>query len=97
MTIRVAEEGVAMIFRAKAQPQAPGLVAPATSLEARLAALGRLLDERGYAFEGLCVLAVNDGFEVYGLRHDQSEVYTLDATELAEALAARNTPPRGSR
>ena len=85
-----------MIFRAKAQPQVPGPVAPVNSLEARLAALGRLLDERDYAFEGLCVLAVNDGFEVYGLRHDRSEAYTLDATEWAAALASRGTYGRGS-
>jgi hypothetical protein len=85
-----------MIFRAKAQPQPPGPVAPANSIEARLGALGRLLDERGYAFEGLCVLAVNDGFEVYGLRHERSEAYTLGATDLAEVLAARGTSPRGS-
>jgi hypothetical protein len=92
----MAEEGAEMIFRAKAQPQAPEPVAPANSLEARLAALGRLLDERDYAFEGLCVLAVNDGFEVYGLRHDRSEAYTLDATDLAKLLAGRSTSPRGS-
>ncbi len=35
--------------------------------EARLRALGVLLDRRGYQSEGLCLLEVNGGFEVTGL------------------------------
>ncbi len=35
--------------------------------ERRLRALGYLLDQRGYEREGLCILAVGDGFEVSGL------------------------------
>lgn len=35
--------------------------------EARLRALGVLLDRRGYQPEGLCLLEVNGGFEVTGL------------------------------
>jgi hypothetical protein len=37
------------------------------SNEARLRALGVLLDRRGYQSEGLCLLEVNGGFEVTGL------------------------------
>ena len=37
------------------------------SNEARLRALGVLLDRRGYQPEGLCLLEVNGGFEVTGL------------------------------
>ncbi|MGN6363072.1 MAG: hypothetical protein ACTHNK_22080 [Thermomicrobiales bacterium] len=63
--------------------------------EARLRALGYLLDQRGYAAHGLCILAVEDGFEVTGLlakdgvgmleREPQAETITVD--ELAAALA----------
>ena len=37
------------------------------SNEARLRALGVLLDRRGYQPDGLCLLEVNGGFEVTGL------------------------------
>ena len=51
-----------MMFRRK--PPAPR----AESNEARLRALGYLLDQHGYVTEGLCILEVGGGFEVTGLR-----------------------------
>ena len=39
----------------------------AESNEARLRALGVLLDRHGYVTEGLCILEVGGGFEVTGL------------------------------
>lgn len=61
--------------------------------EARLRALGQLLDERGYDREGLCVLAIGNGFEVTGLRaspaHDiEQHTETINAEDL-DAVAAR--------
>ena len=63
------------------------------SNEARLRALGVLLDRRGYQPDGLCLLEVNGGFEVTGLtipergaaydlaqRSEHISVAELDAT-----------------
>lgn len=54
--------------------------------EARLRALGYLLDERGYELAGLCILTVGDGFEVTGLRVPQrGAAYDLEQhTEMIE-------------
>lgn len=75
-----------MIFRRREQPT----IGP----EERLRALGTLLDERGYERDGLCILALNDGYEVTGLRvpqrgaaydlEQQTEFFTVaDLDELA--------------
>jgi len=55
--------------------------------EARLRALGYLLDERGYELAGLCILTVGDSFEVTGLRVPQrGAAYDLEQrTEVIEA------------
>lgn len=41
---------------------------PRDTHERRLRALGLLLDERGYERDGLCILAIEGGFAVTGLR-----------------------------
>jgi len=68
---------------------------PATH-ERRLRALGLLLDERGYERDGLCILAIEGGFSVTGLRvPPRGAAYdlvqhtdTVDTAEI-EALMAR--------
>jgi hypothetical protein len=82
-----------MMFRKPPLPTRPTL--RSDSHEARLRALGCLLDQREYAAHGLCILAVGDGFEVTGLlakdgvgmleREPHAE--TITAAELAAALA----------
>ena len=58
-----------------------------TSLEARLRALGYLLDQRGYLSEGLCILEVADGFEVNAIRVPEYAASTalVQQTENVEA------------
>jgi hypothetical protein len=62
------------------------------SHEQRLRALGRLLDERRYERDGLCIIAVGDGFAVSGLRVPaRGAAYDLALEEenvSAEELAA---------
>jgi hypothetical protein len=68
---------------------------PKDNHERRLRALGYLLDRRGYERDGLCILAVGDGFEVAGLGvPPRGAAYDLAARgerisdeELADALA----------
>lgn len=63
--------------------------------EQRLRALGQLLDRRGYERDGLCILAVDGGFEITGLRvPERGAAYDLapqtdrvTAAELDAALA----------
>jgi hypothetical protein len=82
------------MFR-KPPPPTPRAVPP-ESHEARLRALGALLDRRGYATEGLCILEVAGEFVVSGLAvhpgqplHDGPTLTeTIGAAELAAALAA---------
>lgn len=50
------------------QPPRAGRAVPDESIEARLRALGYLLDQRGYSTQGLCILEVASGFEVTGLK-----------------------------
>ena len=80
------------MFRKPPLPTRPAL--RSDSLEARLQALGCLLDRRGYAAHGLCILAVGDGFEVTGLLTKEGvgvleqdpQAETITAAELAAAL-----------
>ena len=64
--------------------------------ERRLRALGLLLDERGYERDGLCVLAIDGGFSVTGLRvpprgsqYDLAQHTETIRAEEVEAVAAR--------
>lgn len=65
------------------------------SVEARLRALGHLLDARGYRAEGLCILAVEDGFVVNGMKVPErgaayslaQEGETIEGAEVAATLA----------
>lgn len=52
-----------MIFRRRERPT--------NGHEGRLHSLGILLDEHGYEREGLCILAVDGGYEITGLRIPQ--------------------------
>ena len=71
--------------------------------EQRLCALGHLLDQRGYERDGLCVLAVGEGFEVSGLRipargaaYDLAhEADQITAAEVEDALAHLGKRGRG--
>ena len=82
------------MFRGTRTGQATGR---RTSLEAQLAALGRLLDARGYTADGLVVLATDGGFVVDGFRTpERGAAYSLahaseevTAAELAALLAQR--------
>lgn len=64
-------------------------------LRAQLNALGYLLEQRGYTSQGLCIIAVEDGFVVNGLKIPPlGEAYgfeeareTIEATELTAAMA----------
>ncbi len=60
--------------------------------EQRLRALGRLLDERRYERDGLCIIAVGDGFAVTGMRvPSRGAAYDLALEEVdvsGEELAA---------
>lgn len=69
---------------------------PRDTHERRLRALGLLLDERGYERDGLCILAIEGGFSVTGLRipprgthHDLVQHTETVSTAEVEALAAR--------
>lgn len=63
-------------------------------IAARLEALGRVLEQRGYAQEGLAILEVDGGFVVNGLKlPSQGQSYglvedgeTVSADEIAGAL-----------
>jgi hypothetical protein len=57
------------------------------SNEARLRALGVLLDRRGYQPEGLCLLEVNGGFEVTGLTVPERGA-AYDLAQRSEHIAA---------
>jgi hypothetical protein len=71
-------------------------------LEATLAALGRMLDRRGFATAGLCLLEVDGGYVATGLRvPDRGAAYSLaqetlevGSAELAALIEARLRPPR---
>jgi hypothetical protein len=77
------------------QPPREGRTVPDGSNEARLRALGHLLDQRGYDGRGLCILEVADGFEVTGLKiPERGAAYELaqhtehiPAAELATLMA----------
>lgn len=85
---------------AASPPPAPRIV-PDESVEARLQALGHLLDQRGYIARGLCVLEVDAGFEVSALKVPQGgAIYGLEqetaliaATEIAAAVARLRALP----
>ena len=70
------------------------------SLEARLRALGRYLDARGYTADGLCVLGVDGGFVVDGLqslgRATAGRPVQQGAQVTAAELAALLAPRRGA-
>ena len=82
------------MFRRETTPKLP---CDEESLEVRLGALGRFLDARGYAADGLCVLGVDGGFVVDGVARpgrgaaarpaQQGDEVT--AAELAAVLAQR--------
>lgn len=82
-----------------------GATAPSAvgELEARLAMLGRLLDRRGFAAVGLCLLETDGGFVAVGLRVPErgaayslaQETVEVGPAELAAALA--ETMPRPPR
>jgi hypothetical protein len=82
------------MFHRETSPKAPR---EAANLEARLGALGRYLDAGGYTGDGLCVLGVDGGFVVDGLKRagramagrlaQQGE--QLTAADLAALLAPR--------
>lgn len=71
-------------------------VVPPDSHEARLRALGILLDQRGYAAHGLCILEVGGDLVVNGLPVRSGEATfaaanqteTITAAELAAIIAA---------
>jgi hypothetical protein len=70
---QAAHEGAwSIMFRGRQ----PGTRRPESN-EARLRALGVLLDRRGYQSEGLCLLEVNGGFEVTGLTIPERGAYDL--------------------
>ena len=59
------------MFRRQPPPQPARPTAPARdpdSAQARLEALGYLLDRGGYTMQGLCILEVDGGFLVNGLK-----------------------------
>lgn len=56
------------MFRRTPPPSTTSRVVPDDSNEARLRALGYLLDAQRYSTHGLCVLEVAGGFEVTGLK-----------------------------
>jgi hypothetical protein len=75
-------------------PPPPARSVADDSLEARLRALGHLLDQRGYIPQGLCVLEVDDGYEVNALQMPAGAAYglaqqseTIPAAELAATIA----------
>ena len=72
---------------------------PPATHELRLRALGRLLDQRGYSRDGLCILAIEDGFAVSGLRVPTGGAgYGLvEGDELVEAAELAAEPARGRR
>ncbi len=77
----------------------PPRVVPPESHEARLRALGYLLDQRGYDQHGLCILEAEGGFEINGLPPrlgppavDQQSTY-FTADELRAAIAALQAMP----
>ena len=85
------------MFRRPTPP--PPRVVPPESHEARLRALGYLLDQRGYDRHGLCILEVDDGFEVNGLAPrlgpptvDQ-QTASIGDDELRAAIAALQATP----
>jgi hypothetical protein len=61
------------------------------SIEARLQAIGYLLDREGYIPPGLCILGVEEGFVVHGLqeagdRHYALQTLTVEQPTLASAI-----------
>lgn len=63
------------MFRGRASK---GRVGQEESLEARLQALGTLLDRANYTEQGLCILAVEGGFVVTGLKiPERGAAYSL--------------------
>jgi len=82
-------------------PAPPPRVVPDDSVEARLRALGYLLDRRGYVAQGLCVLEVDDGFEVNALKVPQSgaiyglvqQTETIRAVEITTMVAQLRATP----
>ena len=61
------------------------------SIEARLQAIGHLLDRQGYIPPGLCILAVEEGFVVHGLQEAGDRRYafqtlTIEQPALASAI-----------
>lgn len=76
------------MFRRNQPPRAERAI-PDGSNEARLRALGYLLDQRGYSPRGLCILEVGDGFEVTGLKLPALGQHTehIPAADLAALVA----------
>jgi hypothetical protein len=69
---------------------------PRDTHERRLRALGLLLDERDYARDGLCILAIKGGFSITGLRvpprgasYDLVQHTETISAEEVDAVAAR--------
>ena len=85
------------MFRRPPLPPPASSTPPPDSHEARLRALGRLLDRRGYAAHGLCILEVAGELVVNGLPTRPGEATfaatgrteTFTAADLAAAMAER--------
>lgn len=78
--------------------QAPvGRQVPPDSLEARLGALGRLLERQGFQLPGLCIMRTETGFIVHGPRSasrvlGQAHVLRSTALHGDEVTAEVETP-----
>ena len=88
------------MFRRQAPPPAKATASArdTDSAQARLEALGYLLDQGGYTTRGLCILEVDGGFLVNGLKtSERSAVPDLEQVaenigpdEIARAIAQLN-------
>ena len=54
------------------------------SIEARLQAIGHLLDGEGYIPPGICILSVEEGFVVHGLQDAGDRQYTLQTLTIEQ-------------
>ena len=58
------------------------------SIEARLPAIGYLLDRQGYIAPGLCILGVEEGFVVHGLQEADDRHYALQTLTIEQPTLA---------
>ena len=58
------------------------------SIEARLQAIGYLLDRQGYIAPGLCILGVEQGYVVHGLQEDDDRRYALQTLTIEQPTLA---------